>query len=77
MDQPLLARQIKMSTSKPCDFEHPDNPFTRVIKKGKVGYQVVGDETIKAQGLYHSRFCYEAALKKYDEELEKMEESNE
>ena len=63
MQNLLLGRQIKITTSRACDWEHPDNPFSRVIPKGKIGYQIVGDEEIKAQGLFHGRTCYEAALK--------------
>ena len=72
MMNPLLGRQIKIETSRPCDYEHPDNPLQRIIPKGKIGYQIVGDENIKAQGLFHSRFCYEAALKNYNELTKKM-----
>lgn len=63
-DQPLLARKIKVDTPLRCDFCH------HVIEKEKYATQVVGDETVKAQGIFHGRECYEAALNEY-EKLEK------
>ena len=58
-----LARAIKPGANLRCDFCH------KQILKGKVAYQVKDG---KAQGIYHGRQCYMAALKKY-KELEQQE----
>jgi hypothetical protein len=62
MSKPLMGRQIKITTNLRCDFDHS------IIPVGRVGYQITQG---KAQGMYHGKLCYEAALKKY-EELEKQ-----
>lgn len=74
MDQTLKSRQLKVETTLRCDYDH------LVIAKGKYATQVVGDpETVKAQGIYHGRNCYQAALATYNEkkdELDMEEEVN-
>ena len=78
MMNPLLGRQIKITTSIVCDYEHPENPLQRVIPKGKIGYQIVGDEEVLAQGIFHGRFCHEAAVANYKEKLKEIKgETNE
>ena len=63
--QPILARKIKVTTNLRCDFDHG------IIPKGKHATQVIGDpETVKAQGMYHGRQCYEAALADYTKKKE-------
>lgn len=51
-----MGFQRKVNTNIRCDFDN------KVIPKGKVAYEIKMGE---AQGTYHGRFCYEAALKKY------------
>lgn len=64
----LRARKIRVETNLRCDYDH------LTIEKGKYATQVVGDEqTIKAQGIYHGRFCYEAALADYNEKKEQFD----
>ena len=71
MDDTLLARSIRAESNLLCDWRaEGHNP---IIRKGKHATQVVG-EGVKAQGLYHSRACYEAALQHY-EELERGEQN--
>ncbi len=65
MEQSLLARKIPVTANIRCDFCH------RTIEKGKYASQVVGDpDVVKAQGTYHGRECYEAALADYNEKKE-------
>lgn len=42
------------------------------IQKGKYAWQVVGDETVKAQGLYHGRGCFDNALADYQKKLQEV-----
>lgn len=68
-----LARSIRVDTAIRCDYDH------RPIEKGKYATQVVGDpEEVKAQGIYHGRLCYEAALSDYNDKKKQfdMEEQN-
>lgn len=58
-----LARAIKAGVNLRCDFCHKQIPKTKVAYQIKEG---------KAQGIFHGRHCYEAALKKY-KDLEKQE----
>lgn len=68
MEQPLLARKIRVEAQVRCDFDH------MIIPKGKYATQVIGDpELIKAQGLYHGRQCYEAALADYSQKKEQFD----
>lgn len=62
--QPIKARRIKMEQNRICDWEGHDD-FHRKIEKGKYAIQVIGDETIKAQGIFHGKGCYDAALENY------------
>ena len=67
----IKGRRIKMEAPIRCDFDN------LLIEKGKYAFQVVGDGTVKAQGLFHAKGCYQGALSKY-EELEKgIEEGSE
>lgn len=69
IDNILLGRSIKMDGAVRCDF------CNRPIERGKYGLQIVGDPgTVRAQGMYHGRGCYEAALSHYDEVKNKVEE---
>lgn len=70
MNNPLLARKIKVETNLRCDFDN------KVIPIGKYATIVRGEQTLKAQGTYHGRPCYEAALRHY-KELEKEMKSDE
>lgn len=73
MNNAVLGRSIKIETNIRCDY------CGRQIEKGKFGVQVTGDpEEVKAQGMYHGRLCYEAALNDYEDKKEEldMEESN-
>ena len=56
-----MARSIKVETPIRCDWDH------KAIEKGKYATQVIEG---KAQGIYHGRLCYEAALENM-EDLEK------
>lgn len=57
-----MARKIRVETNLRCDFDHG------IIPIGKYATQIVGDpETVKAQGLYHGRLCYESALAHYQQ----------
>ena len=67
--QPIMGRRIKMEANIRCDWDH------QKIDKGSSAYQVVGDETILAQGLYHGRGCYGNALADYQKKLKGVEES--
>ena len=72
--QPLLARKLKVEANIRCDFDH------RIIEKGRYATQVVGDpDVVKAQGIFHGRQCYEAALSDYEQKLKevKMQEEAE
>jgi hypothetical protein len=73
MAQQLMARKIKVESNLRCDWDH------QIIHQGKYATQIVGDPTeVKAQGLYHGRLCYEAALDDYTkkkEELDMQEEA--
>lgn len=65
MNNGLRGRSIKVETNIRCDFCHNQIP------RGKYATQVIGDpEEVKAQGLYHGRLCYEAALADYNEKKE-------
>lgn len=60
--QPLMARKIKMETNGRCDYDF------QIIRRGNYASQIIGDpETVKCQGLYHGRQCYEMALQHYNE----------
>lgn len=65
----IMARKIPVTTNIRCDFDH------RVIEKGRFATQVVGDENIRAQGLYHGRLCYEAALADYEQKLKEFNQN--
>ena len=58
----IKARSIPAKVSERCDFCH------KPIEKGKPIYQIVEG---KAQGKYHGRRCYEAALTNYEETQKK------
>ena len=66
--QPIMGRRIKMESPIRCDWDHT------VIEKGKFAWQVVGDETIKAQGLYHGQGCFSNALADYQKKLKGVED---
>jgi len=67
MSTPILGRKIKVETNLRCDFDRG------LIPVGKYATQIVGDpQTTKAQGIYHGRLCYEAALKHYEELLKEQ-----
>lgn len=51
-----MARKIPITTQLRCDFDH------QIIGIGKFATQVTEGE---AQGIYHGRNCYEAALGYY------------
>ena len=69
MTASLMARKIRVDTNLRCDFDNG------IIPIGKFATQIVGDpQTVKAQGVYHGRLCYESALRHY-EELTKEQES--
>lgn len=71
MDSILLARKIKVESNLRCDFDH------LIIDKGKFATQVAGDpETVKAQGIYHGRQCYEAALQDYTQKKKEIDLEN-
>ena len=64
----MLGRKIRVDTNLRCDFDH------RVIEKGKYATQVIGDPgTVKAQGIYHGRLCYESALADYTEKRKELD----
>ena len=65
--QPLMSRKIKVETSIRCDFD------SRVIEKGKYATQIVGDESVKCQGIYHGKNCYDAALNHFNEAKREIE----
>lgn len=68
MNQGLKSRQLKVETPIRCDYDH------RPIEKGKYATQVVGDpETVKAQGIYHGRLCYESALADYTKKKDELD----
>lgn len=62
----LMGRKLKVETSIRCDYDH------RPIEKGRYATQVIGDENIKAQGIFHGRLCYEAALADYNQKLKEV-----
>lgn len=66
----MMARKIPVTTSLLCDLEVEGH--NRLIPKGKFATQVIGDETVRAQGIYHGRHCYDAALA-HMEQIEKEE----
>jgi len=74
MNKPLLGRSLKAETNLICDLELEGH--NKIIPKGKVAVQVTGDETIIAQGLYHSRMCYEAAREHYLKLKKETEQEN-
>lgn len=63
----LMGRSIKITSNLRCDFDH------KIIPQGKYATQIRGDESVKAQGIYHGRLCYEAALKDYEEKMKELE----
>lgn len=68
-DNMLLARKIKVDTNLRCDFDH------LVIERGKYATQVAGDpEVVKAQGIYHGKQCYDAALSDYQQKIKEVNE---
>ena len=67
-DNNLMARKIKVETNVRCDWDH------LVIEKGKYLTQVVGDpDTVKAQGVYHGKNCYESALADYEQKIKELD----
>ena len=68
-EQLLKGRRIKMESLQRCDFDH------QTIEKGSSAWQVIGDETILAQGLYHGRGCYDNALADYLKKLKGVEDA--
>jgi len=72
-EQPLLARKIPFKTKIRCDWDRREIP----LGENGVGYatQITGDETILAQGVYHSKLCYESALADYQNKLKGVEEN--
>ena len=57
----MMGRSMRMDTPRRCDFDNLPIP------KGKYGLEVTGDpERVKAQGFYHGRNCYQAALTNYE-----------
>lgn len=67
MNNITLARKIRVDTAIRCDYDHMP------IQKGKYATHVSGDEDTKAQGIYHGRQCYEAALADYNEKKERFD----
>lgn len=66
-DNNLMARKIPVRENIRCDWDH------LIIPKGKYATQVVGDpETVKAQGIYHGKNCYESALTDYQQKVKEM-----
>lgn len=72
MNESMMVRKPIAQTAIICDWDEHD-PFHRKIEKGKPIFQIRGDETIKAQGNYHSKQCYDAALAKYKELKEELD----
>lgn len=62
MDQPLLARKVRVETNLRCDFDNG------IIPIGK--YATIVTNATKANGKYHGRICFEQAFA-HVEELEK------
>lgn len=62
-NQSLLARKIKVETNALCDLDIEGH--NRIIPKGKYLTQIIGGDDIKAQGQYHGKQCYDAALEHY------------
>lgn len=67
--QSLYARKIPVETNILCDLQVEGH--NRLIPKGKFATQIIGDETVKCQGIYHGKYCYDAALEHYEELKEK------
>jgi len=63
----MMGYQRKVTTSRRCDF------CNKIIPVGKVSYEIRSGD---AQGTYHGRQCYEAALKKYRELQNKLNVEN-
>lgn len=72
-EQLMRARRIKMESNHLCDWDEHE-PFGMKIEKGKYAWQVVGDETVPAQGLYHGKGCYDNALAKYEKLKKEVEQ---
>lgn len=70
MDNILLGRSIKIETAIRCDF------CGRQIQAGKYATQIIGDESVKAQGMFHGRNCYEGALEDYQEKTKEFQEED-
>ena len=61
MNIPILARKIRIETPMRCDFDG------KPMKVGTYATQIVGDETVPAQGMYHGPRCYHAACQHMEE----------
>ena len=64
MNNALKARKIPITEQTGNIRCHFDNG---IIPMGSFATHVTGDQTVKGQGIFHSRICYERALKKYEE----------
>lgn len=53
----VMSRRIPAESNLRCDYCH------KLIPKGKHAHQITEG---KAQGIYHGRQCYEAALAEYE-----------
>jgi hypothetical protein len=62
MNQSIMGRTFKVTTSLRCDFCNKQIPVGKYATQVNMG---------KAQGIYHGPRCYDAARKHY-EELEKQ-----
>lgn len=59
----MMVRKIQATSSMLCDLQIEGH--NRVIQKGKYASQVTGEDDVKAQGIYHGKQCYDAALEHY------------
>lgn len=65
-NQMLLGKTFHVTTAIRCDYCH------RIIPVGKNATKISGDSSIKAQGIFHGKQCYEAAKNHYEELENKM-----
>lgn len=69
MNNYLIGRKLPITTPRRCDFDNGVIDVNKQTGKG-FAFQITGDETVRAQGIYHGNRCYEEALR-HMQELEK------